>query len=175
MRLTWIWINLKIGALSFGGSGRMILFQEAVVEKQGWLTQEEFLESLSLAQILPGPNLVNLSAYISQRLFQSSWVTAAAVVALTLPGALLGLALITVANLSRFDRLFQGFSLGSIALFLVFISRMVRPALGTARELPGRFVIATIVAAASLAGVPLYYTLGGGLAAALAWEFRWAR
>lgn len=172
--LAWIWINLKIGALSFGGSGRMILFQDALVEKHRWLSEDELLECLSIAQILPGPNLVNLSAYISQHLFQKTWVAVASVVALTLPGALLGLALISFALLSSFDRLLQGFSLGSIALFLVFVARMAPGALGKT-GVPGRVIIALSVAGASLAGVPLFYTLSVGIAASLFWEFTWAR
>src|SRR5262245_17280642 len=38
------------------------------VRKRGWLTEEEFLEGLALAQVMPGPNVVNLSIYIGRRL-----------------------------------------------------------------------------------------------------------
>jgi chromate transporter len=38
-------------------------------ERKRWLTREEFLELLSVAQVLPGPNICNLSLMIGDRFF----------------------------------------------------------------------------------------------------------
>lgn len=38
-----------------------------LVERRGWLSAEEFNETLSLCQSLPGPNIVNLSIATGQR------------------------------------------------------------------------------------------------------------
>ncbi len=64
----WLVINLKIGALSFGSAGRAMLYRDAVVNDKKWLTDDEFQEVMTITQILPGPNLVNLSAYLGYRL-----------------------------------------------------------------------------------------------------------
>ena len=32
-----------------------------LVEKRGWLTPDEFVETLAFCQFLPGPNIVNMS------------------------------------------------------------------------------------------------------------------
>jgi chromate transporter len=43
--------------------------QREMVERKRWLTQEEFLEEWAVAQIMPGPNVVNLSLVIGARYF----------------------------------------------------------------------------------------------------------
>lgn len=43
--------------------------QHELVERRGWLTREQFLETLALAQVLPGPNIVNLAMMFGDRCF----------------------------------------------------------------------------------------------------------
>lgn len=52
---------------SFGGglSGWM---NREVVQRRGWMTEEQFLAGLALTQVMPGPNAVNLACFIGQRL-----------------------------------------------------------------------------------------------------------
>ena len=52
-----------------GFGGVFAVVQRELVERRKWLTQEEFLEDWSVAQILPGPNVVNLSLMIGSRHF----------------------------------------------------------------------------------------------------------
>ena len=40
-----------------------------LVEKKRWMTQEEFIEDWAVAQIMPGPNVVNLALMIGGRYF----------------------------------------------------------------------------------------------------------
>lgn len=58
---------LKVGITSFGGGTSGWMHRE-VVERQGWMTDESFLTSLTIAQILPGANPVNLAVYIGLQL-----------------------------------------------------------------------------------------------------------
>src|SRR4051794_1649414 len=85
---SWFWINFKIGALSFGSASRTMLYEEEVVGRRGWLTGDEFQEVLTLAQMLPGPNLLNLAACLGYRLFPAGSAILA-VLPLVLPGAVL--------------------------------------------------------------------------------------
>jgi len=57
----------KIGLTSFGGglSGWML---REFVERRRWMSEEEFLSGLALAQAFPGVNVVNLSIWIGYRL-----------------------------------------------------------------------------------------------------------
>ena len=52
-----------------GFGGVLAVVQREMVERKRWLTQEEFLEEWAVAQIMPGPNVVNLSLVIGARYF----------------------------------------------------------------------------------------------------------
>ena len=52
-----------------GFGGVLAVAQRELVERLGWLTKEEFVETLAIAQVLPGPNVVNLSMMIGDRFF----------------------------------------------------------------------------------------------------------
>ena len=58
---------IKVGVTSFGGSTQAWIFR-AVVEEREWLSETDFLAGVTIAQILPGANPVNLSLYVGQRL-----------------------------------------------------------------------------------------------------------
>ncbi|SCZ80718.1 chromate transporter [Acidaminobacter hydrogenoformans] len=59
----------KIGLFTFGGGYAMIpLIEEEIVWKKEWMTDEEILDIISVAQSLPGPIAVNLAAFIGYRL-----------------------------------------------------------------------------------------------------------
>lgn len=52
-----------------GFGGVLPVAQRELVERLGWLTHEQFLELLSLSQVLPGPNIVNLALIYGDRQF----------------------------------------------------------------------------------------------------------
>lgn len=52
-----------------GFGGVLAVVQRELVEKKRWLTLDEFIEDWAVAQIMPGPNVVNLSLMIGGRHF----------------------------------------------------------------------------------------------------------
>jgi len=52
-----------------GFGGVLAIAQHELVERKRWLSQEQFLEDWAVAQLLPGPNVVNLSVMIGARHF----------------------------------------------------------------------------------------------------------
>ena len=52
-----------------GFGGVLAVVQRELVEKKQWLTEQQFVEDWAVAQILPGPNVVNLSLMIGDRYF----------------------------------------------------------------------------------------------------------
>ncbi len=52
-----------------GFGGVLPVAQRELVERQRWLDRAQFLEMLSVAQVLPGPNIVNLALMIGDRFF----------------------------------------------------------------------------------------------------------
>jgi chromate transporter len=88
-----------LGLTSFGG-GLTAHMRRVVVLERGWLTEEEFLEALALAQVMPGPNVVNLSIYIGRRLRG-------------LPGALTAVASVVGPGLAALFALFALYTSGA--------------------------------------------------------------
>ena len=52
-----------------GFGGVLAVVQRELVEKRQWLNNEEFMEDWAVAQIMPGPNVVNLSIMLGERYF----------------------------------------------------------------------------------------------------------
>lgn len=61
--VSFTWLALQ------GFGGVLAVVRREMVERKGWLTEDEFLEEWAVAQIMPGPNVVNLSMMIGTRYF----------------------------------------------------------------------------------------------------------
>ena len=76
---SFTWLALQ------GFGGVLAVVQRELVEKKRWMTNEEFVEDWAVAQIMPGPNVVNLSIMIGDRYFGLRGAFAALAGMLTLP------------------------------------------------------------------------------------------
>jgi chromate transporter len=61
------WSFTVLALQGFGGV--LTVVQRELVDKKQWLTLEEFVEDWAVAQIMPGPNVVNLCMMIGGRCF----------------------------------------------------------------------------------------------------------
>ncbi|MEO6973389.1 MAG: chromate transporter [Rhodoferax sp.] len=82
--LTDLFVSFTLLALQ-GFGGVLAVVPRELVEKKQWLTREEFVEDWAVAQILPGPNVVNLSLMIGDRYFGLRGALIALAGMLTLP------------------------------------------------------------------------------------------
>lgn len=58
----------KIGAVAFGGGYAMLpVIMTEVVSTHGWLTQQEFLNIVSISQVTPGPIAINSATYVGYK------------------------------------------------------------------------------------------------------------
>ncbi len=56
---------LKLGTIAFGGpAAHIAMMRQEVVEKRKWLSDEEFLDLNSAANLIPGPNSTELAIHI---------------------------------------------------------------------------------------------------------------
>jgi chromate transporter len=60
---SFTWLALQ------GFGGVLAVVQRELVERKQWLTRDEFIEDWAVAQLLPGPNVVNLALMIGDRYF----------------------------------------------------------------------------------------------------------
>ena len=79
-----LFISFTLLALQ-GFGGVLAIVQSELVEKKRWLTREEFVEEWAVAQIMPGPNVVNLALIIGGRYFGLRGALAALAGMLALP------------------------------------------------------------------------------------------
>jgi chromate transporter len=82
--LTDLFVSFSLLALQ-GFGGVLAVVQRELVEKKRWMTREEFVEEWAVAQIMPGPNVVNLSLMIGARYFGLKGAMAALAGMLTAP------------------------------------------------------------------------------------------
>ena len=64
---TLMGVFFRVGMASFGGSTAAFLYRE-VVQVRRWMSDEEFLAALTLSQVMPGANPVNMALYVGSQL-----------------------------------------------------------------------------------------------------------
>jgi len=159
----------RIGLTSFGGGLSGWLLRVFVYERH-WLSEEEFLNGLALAQALPGVNVSNMAVWIGYHLRGSAGALAS-LCGIILPPAILIVVLAAVfSSLQKFDLThvaLTGAGAAAIGLSLVM-------GLTAARRVPRRITPIAIMVATFLAiaifHVPLIFVvlIGSPLSVALA-------
>lgn len=162
--LTDLFISFTLLALQ-GFGGVMAIVQRELVEKKQWLTQDEFIEDWAVAQIMPGPNVVNLSIIIGGRYFGVAGAFAAFAGMLALPLLLILLVAILYAPYANHPQVTQALrAMGAAAAGLI-LSTAIRLSGALKRNVLGpRLCVALgllCFAAIALLRVPLAYTLFG--------------
>ena len=112
----------RIGAFTFGGGIAMIpLIQREAVEKNKWVTDEDILEIIAIAESTPGPIAINSATFVGYRV-GGVLGSVFATLGVVLPSFLIILALSFV--LEQFQELkavqyaFQGIRAGVLALLI---------------------------------------------------------
>jgi len=119
---------LAIGTRSFGGV--MPWAYRVMVEERGWLTPEDFTETIGLCQFLPGPNLGNASIVLGKRWFGIRGSIVAALGLYTLPFLwVLTFAMLysKYAALSMVRALVTGVGAAGAGLFIATAIKLARP------------------------------------------------
>src|ERR671918_911818 len=71
---------LRLGATGFGGPIALTGYmQRDLVEQRGWISREEYIEGLALAQLAPGPLAAQLAIYLGWVRFRVLGATLVAV------------------------------------------------------------------------------------------------
>lgn len=158
-----------------GFGGVLAVVQRELVEKRQWLTREQFIEDWAVAQIMPGPNVVNLSMMIGGRHFGLSGALAALAGMLLAPLALLLLIATLYSQLADLPQA-QGAlrGMGAVAAGLIaatglkLVGALRKNVMGMAACVG--FALASFVAVAVLRW-PLAWVLLGLGAAACGWAW----
>jgi chromate transporter len=159
-----------------GFGGVLPIAQRELVERERWLTREQFLELLAVAQVMPGPNVVNLALIFGDRAFGLRGALAGLGGMLLLP---LGVVLVLTVGYTHYAShpvvagALRG--MGAAAAGLIFstgvklLPALRRNVLGKAAAFS---LVALMFAGIALAGIPLIGMLAalGIVACGLAWR-----
>jgi chromate transporter len=167
--LSFTWLALQ------GFGGVLAVVQREVVEKKQWLTPDEFLEDWAVAQVLPGPNVINLALMIGDRHFGLRGAMAALAGMLTVPLAVILVLAVLYAHYAGNPQVAGALrGMGAVAGGLIAATgvKLIPPL----RSHPLGFTIclvtvALVFAAIALARIPLGWVLlaVGGIACAWTW------
>jgi chromate transporter len=123
---------LKVGLTGFGGGVAIISqLRRVIVRQRRWLSEEEFLDAVSLAQSLPGANAANAITYIGLKLggIRGALVSVASFI---FPSFLLMIALtIAYSHLVGFQdaqRVFLGFNAAVVGLIAATTAKLGKTA-----------------------------------------------
>ncbi|MCQ2066585.1 MAG: chromate transporter [Bacteroidaceae bacterium] len=162
---------LRIGLFTIGGGYVMIpMIQREVVERNGWISQEDFLDLLAISQAAPGIFAVNISIFIGYRMRKTTGSIVCATgtvipsVAIIL---LIALFFQQVRDNPLIENIFKGIRPAVTALILVPTLKLAKaaqlnrftiwvPAL-TAIAIWALGISPVIIIAATIAGAVLYY------------------
>lgn len=125
----------KIGLISFGGpAGQIALMHEEIVDKHQWVPEDDYLQALNLCHLLPGPEAMQLAAWIGWRLHGTLGGLIAGLL-FVLPGALvmLGLSALYVLawQVSWLAGMFLGIKAAVLAIVAQALIRIAGRALNT--------------------------------------------
>lgn len=116
---------LRIALSGFGGA--LPFARRELVERHRWLAPTEFNDLLSICQLLPGPNICNVSFCIGWR-FQGAAGAAASFLGLILAPCIIGVSLTAIylhyGQIPMVSAILRGISAAAIGLFLALGAKM---------------------------------------------------
>jgi len=160
----------RISLSSFGGA--IFWARRSLVERRRWLTEREFLDLLALGQLLPGPNVLNVTVMVGYRF--RGWTGSAAAVAgflgwPCLVAVLLGVLYEQYGSLSHVQKALAGMS--SIVAGLLLATVIKLATVLPRRPRPWLFVLLAFTAV-GIFRWPLLWVIGAlaPLAVFVAWN-----
>lgn len=126
--LLLFWQCLVIGVTSFGG-GLTAYVRLVFVNRRKWVTDDEFLECMEVAQALPGPNVINLVLMLT-RLLRGTLGAVLGFAGLVFPAVLANILLVAFvlgrAGGPGFNAVLAGFGAAAAGLSIANAGQMGR-------------------------------------------------
>jgi chromate transporter len=147
-----------IGSQSFGG-GTSAWIRREVVTKRGWLNDKQFLSSLAVCQIAPGPNPMNMAVFLGSMMRGTIGALTAFAGLMVFPVVLclvLGTLYFAGRHLAAFGFLLSGLGAVAIGMNIANATRLTQK---NVRHLRQVIVIGLVTIAVGFCRFPLLYVL----------------
>jgi chromate transporter len=159
-----------------GFGGVVVVAQRVLCEDRRWLTRAEFLETLSVGQVVPGPNVCNVALMLGDRFFGWRGAVAALGGLLAVPLAIVLALAVAYTHWSSQPQVAGALrGMGAVSAGLI-VGTAIKLAAALRKNALGLPLSATLGASAfalvALLRVPLAWTLlgVGSIACAAAWR-----
>ena len=143
----------------------MAVVHRELVEKKGWLTDAEFVEDWAVAQLMPGPNVINISLMIGNRYFGLRGAAAALAGMIAAPlVVILLLALVHARYASHPGVIGALRGMGAVAAGLIAATalKLLKPLAANPLGQPVCYALMALsFFAVAILRWPLFYPLGG--------------
>jgi chromate transporter len=128
MYLSLFMAFLRVGLFAYGGGPSMLpLIQKEVVDNYGWLTSEQFIDVIAMANTLPGPIATKMAISVGLQV-GGPWGAFVALTAMLLPSSIL-IVIFTILyykykHLTAVQSIVRGVRPVVIALLLVTVAQL---------------------------------------------------
>lgn len=151
-------IFIKIGTFTIGGGYAMIpLIEKEVVDRKKWISRDDFIDMLALAQSSPGPIAVNVSVFVGYKVAGipgSIFAVLGAILTAFLILLVVAMYFIGIKDNAVVERIFKGIRPAVVALIAAPVIRMSKNAKINRKTI--LILIATVVFVGFLNVNPIY-------------------
>ncbi len=159
---------LKLGTIGFGGPIALVGYMERdLVEKHRWISKEQYLRGLALAQLAPGPLAAQLAIYIGYlkgRIPGATFIGIAFILPSFLMVVVLGMLYVSYGGLEWMRALFYGIGAAVIGIIVKSAYKLTKLALKGKALLWAIFSVMCIVTAYTEQEIVWLFILSGVVA-----------
>jgi|SRR5215471_2749090 chromate transporter len=119
---------LKVSIWGFGGG--LVWARRVVVEQSRWMSEQEFAETLTLCQLMPGPNIAGVAVCVGAKLRGAIGTISAVAGFILVPWAVglsLGTLVLQHAQVAVLQNILSGVSAAAAGLLIATGIRLLRP------------------------------------------------
>jgi chromate transporter len=164
-KLILFWTFFKIGSFTFGGGFAMIpLIEREIVDKKGWISQDEMVDILIISQSFPGAVAINSAIFIGKKIggYTGALIT---LLGATLPSFMIITVIARVfAHFSDIDIVraaFYGISSAVVALLITVVIRVAKTVIRPGDIISPLIAIAALVLLLVIGIHPIYVIILG--------------
>jgi chromate transporter len=159
---------LKLGTIGFGGPVALVGYMHRdLVEERHWISESDYKEGLTLAQLMPGPLAAQLAIYLGYVHYGITGATVAGV-AFVLPSFLmvvaLGAAYVAYGGLAWMQAVFYGVGAAVIGIIALSAYKLTTKSIGKDKLLWAIYVVAAAVTIVTESEIVWIFLIAGLLA-----------
>lgn len=156
----------KIGIMTFGGGYAMLpMLQRELIDKRGWVTEEEILNYFAIGQCTPGIIAVNTATFVGYKrrkavgaVFATIGVVLPSVIIITIIAAVLQ----NFADFAIVQHAFAGIRIAVCALIVASVIKLAKSNVKSAAQII--IAVAAFIIVGIFGANPIYVVIGSAVA-----------